>query len=138
MSKLVFGSAMAVVVAFTLTAFTPDAAKSQSVLEACSSEVASHCSAVLPGNGHLYACLYANEEKLSEACDNAAEDVLDMLDRFFEIARYAKQECSVDIAKFCSSVEAGGGRIYSCLKSHSENLTDDCAGVMDKVIIPGD
>ncbi len=124
MSKLNFGSTAAAVVAFSLAALTPDAAKSQSVFEACSSEIASQCSAVLPGNGHLYACLYANEEKLSEACDDAAEDVLDQLDLFFELVRYAKQECAIDIEKLCSGVEMGGGRIYSCLKAQSANLTN--------------
>lgn len=137
MSKLLFGSTAAAVVAFSLTALTPDAAKSQSVFEACSSEVANHCSGVLPGHGHLYACLYANEEKLSEPCDDASEDVLDQLDLFFELVRYAKQECAVDIAKHCASVEMGGGRIYSCLKAQSTNLTEDCSAAMSNISMPG-
>jgi hypothetical protein len=82
MSKLAFGPTAAAVVAFSLTALTPDAARSQSVFEVCSSEITSHCSAVLPGEGHLYACLYANEEKLSDACDEATMDVLKQLDLF--------------------------------------------------------
>ena len=135
MSKLIFGSAAAAVVAFSLTALAPDAAKSQSVFEACSSEITSQCSTVLPGNGHLYACLYANEEKLSEACDDAVEDVLDQLDIFFELIRYAKQECAVDIAQYSSSVEMGGGRIFSCLKAQTANLTKDCSAVMGNISV---
>lgn len=137
MLKLIFGSTVAAVVAFSLIALSPDAAKSQSVFEACNSEILSQCSAVLLGNGRLYACLYANEEKLSETCDNAVEDVLDQLDIFFELVRYAKQECSIDIAKHCASVEMGGGRIFSCLKAQSADLTDDCTAAMSNVNMPG-
>ena len=136
MSKLLFGTMAAAVVAFSLTTLTPDAVKAQSVFESCKSEIASQCSGVLPGNGHLYACLYANEEKLSEACDDATEDVLDQLDIFFELVRYAKQECSIDIAKHCSSVEMGGGRIYSCLKAQSADLTKDCSAAMGNISMP--
>jgi hypothetical protein len=136
MSKLAWGSTAAAFVAFALTALTPDAARSQSVFEACSSEIKSQCSAVLPGDGHLYACLYANEEKLSDACDDATEDVLDQLDLFFELIRYAKQECAMDIEKHCSGVEMGGGKILSCLKSHSADLRNDCTEVISKISLP--
>jgi hypothetical protein len=136
MSKLAWGSTAAAVVAFALTVLTPDAARSQSVFEACSSEIKSQCSAVLPGDGHLYACLYANEEKLSDACDDATEDVLDQLDLFFELIRYAKQECAMDIEKHCSGVEMGGGKILSCLKSHSADLRNDCTEVINKISLP--
>jgi hypothetical protein len=108
------------------------------VFEVCSSEIASHCSAVLPGEGRLYACLYANEEKLLDACDEATGDVLDQLDLFFELIRYAKQECAKDIEKFCTSVEMGGGKILSCLKSHSADLRNDCTAVIDKINLPED
>ncbi len=136
MSKLAFGSTAAAVVAFALTALTPGAARSQSVFEVCSSEILSHCSAVLPGEGRLYACLYANEEKLSDACDEATVDVLDQLDLFFELVRYAKQECAIDIEKHCSSVKMGGGKILSCLKSRSADLSNDCTVVLDKISLP--
>ena len=136
MSKLALGSTAAAVVAFALTALTPDTARSQSVFEVCSSEIKSHCSAVLPGDGRLYACLYANEEKLSDACDEATMDVLDQLDLFFELVRYAKQECAMDIEKHCTGVEMGGGKILSCLKSHSADLRNDCTEVINKFNLP--
>lgn len=111
-------------------------AKSQSVFEACSNEIMSNCVTVLPGDGRLYACIYAHEEKLSDACDEAVADVADQLDIFFEIVRYAKQECRVDIEKFCSKVKVGGGKIYSCLKSNSGDLTKDCGEVMSRISVP--
>jgi hypothetical protein len=138
MSKPALGSTAAAVVAFALTALTADAARSQSIFEVCSSEIKSHCSAVLPGEGRLYACLYANEEKLSDACDEATVDVLDQLDLFFELIRYAKQECAMDIEKHCTGVEMGGGKILSCLKSHSADLRNDCTAVMNKISLPED
>ncbi len=136
MSKLALGFTAATLVVFSLTALFPDPAKSQNVFEACGNEIASHCSTVLPGDGRLYACIYAHEEKLSEACDEAVADVADQLDIFFELVRYAKQECRADIEKFCSEAEMGGGKIYSCLKSKSDDLTQACTTVMNRLSLP--
>ncbi len=133
MSKLAFGSAAAILVVFSLTALFPDPAKSQSVFEACSDDIASQCSTVVPGHGRLNACLYAHEEKLSEACDEVTADVADQLDYFFENMRYVNQECRADLAEFCSEVELGEGRYYFCLKSNSEDLTEECGEVLSGI-----
>jgi hypothetical protein len=34
--------------------------------------------------------------------------------------------CSADILQYCSSVSAGGGRIYDCLMKNKATLTDEC------------
>jgi hypothetical protein len=34
--------------------------------------------------------------------------------------------CSADILQYCSSVPAGGGRIYDCLMKNKATLTDEC------------
>ena len=133
MSKLAFGFAAATLVVFSLMALFPDLAKSQSMFEACSNEITSHCSTVVPGFGRLSACLYAHEEKLSEACDETTADVSNQLDYFFENMTYVNQECKADLAKFCSDVEMGEGRYYFCLKSNSEDLTEECGEVLSGI-----
>lgn len=52
---------------------------------------------------------------------------------FFEVIRYAAQECGDDIAKHCQGVELGGGRIYSCLKGSGDQLSDACAAVIGQI-----
>ena len=119
-----------------LATFAVGSARAQGVFEACGEEISTRCADVQPGNGRLVACLYAHEEKLSESCDTAVADVADMLDQFFEIVRYANQECRPDIAKLCSGVQRGGGRILSCLKENAGDLSTECSSVMGRIIAP--
>ena len=106
------------------------------MFEACGDELKNYCSAVTPGSGRLFACFYAHEYKLSESCDTAIVDVADQFDMFFEVLRYAAQECGDDIAKHCQGVEFGGGRIYSCLKGSGDQLSDACAAVIGQIALP--
>ena len=87
----------------------------------------------LKSDGRLYACLYAHEEKVSEACDEATTDVANQLDLLFELVGYAKFQCRADIKKHCSGVEMGGGQILSCLQGKSGLLTGDCAKVVNRL-----
>jgi Cysteine rich repeat len=136
MLKPVHGPIATLVAAIFLAVLAPGAAISQNVFEACSGELNNLCSEVTPGDGRTLACLYANEDKLSEACDAATAETLDLLDGFFELVRYTKQECRADIAKLCSAVEIGEGRIYACLQSNATQLSDQCGAVIDNISLP--
>ncbi len=41
-----------------------------------------------------------------------------------------RQACSADIAKFCSDVHAGGGRVMECFKAHKDDLSDGCKSAL--------
>jgi len=41
------------------------------------------------------------------------------------------QACKADHAKFCKSVQPGGGRIVECLKSHEAELAPACKTALD-------
>jgi hypothetical protein len=44
-----------------------------SAVQACSADVAKHCTHVVPGNGRVHACLRKNEGKLSQQCKQQVE-----------------------------------------------------------------
>ena len=136
MQNTKFSLASTAAIFLMLAMSLPGSGQAQGVFEACGDELQNYCSQVTPGNGRLFACFYAHEDKLSEACDAAIVDVADQLDMFFEVIRYATQQCSDDIAKHCQDVEFGGGRMYSCLKGSSDKLSDSCAEVIGQIELP--
>ena len=38
----------------------------------------------------------------------------------------AREACKPDIAKFCSDVKSGGGRVIACMKKHHDELSQPC------------
>ena len=40
--------------------------------------------------------------------------------------RAVLQTCKPDIARFCSHVSPGGGRIKACMKRHAQELSPPC------------
>ena len=40
--------------------------------------------------------------------------------------RAVMRACKPDIAKFCSQVQAGGGRVKACMKENIRELSDPC------------
>jgi Cysteine rich repeat len=43
-----------------------------------------------------------------------------------EGARAVLQACKPDIARFCSQVQPGQGRIKACMKEHLQELSEPC------------
>ena len=98
----------------------------QSIFDTCKTDLKAYCSQVTPGNGRIISCLYAHEDKLSESCDAATEDLANLLDWFLESVRHVMDQCADDIQKHCTNVAFGGGRIFSCLVEKASSLTDGC------------
>lgn len=48
-----------------------------------------------------------------------------------EVAELAKI-CRADYRRYCKDLEPGGGRILSCLQTHSAELTDTCYEAMPR------
>jgi hypothetical protein len=44
--------------------------------------------------------------------------------------REGKGACKTDIEKFCKDIKPGGGRIWACLKSNGDRLSQECANHM--------
>ena len=98
----------------------------QSIFESCSKDIEIYCSQVTPGDGRLSACIYAHEDKVSDECDAATENLSTLLDWFLETVRYTLDQCADDIQTYCAGTEFGGGRILSCLANKTSQIADGC------------
>jgi hypothetical protein len=85
----------------------------------CADELERFCKDVKPGLGLTVLCLDQYRAELSPVCRDKVGGALAKLET-------AKQDCSVDITKFCSGVKPGGGRLLECLKKQVEKLTPTC------------
>lgn len=108
-------------------------ATAEGLLESCSADIVKFCDEVTPGNGRVISCLYAHEDKLSEACDAASADLGDLIDSFFFGLREAYATCSADIEKHCSDVKMGQGRLVSCLADNQATLGKDCGDIVSRL-----
>jgi hypothetical protein len=117
---------------------SPSAANSQSVFEACDSDIAAFCSKVTPGNGRIMSCLYAHEDKITETCDAAVGEIADIIDTLFAGLRYTMQQCKADIAAHCTDVAYGEGRIISCLHEKKSSISDGCRETVENVKLPNE
>ena len=106
-------------------------AVAQGVLEDCATDIAAFCAQVEPGHGRVISCLYANEDKLSEACYAANSDVHDAMDFMFATVRNALATCAADIENTCAGTEFGHGRILTCLKENRSEISPQCEQVVN-------
>ncbi len=117
--------------AFSFSSSATTQSGGPSVLEACEPEIKANCAKVTPGEGRLFACLYAYEDQVSARCTNAIDDYADALDFFFANANEALTICAPDIEEECAGERVGGGRILSCLIENRSDLSPDCQEVTD-------
>lgn len=89
----------------------------------CMADAKKLCSNVPIGGGRIQACLMQHEKELSDGCRKRVHDLEQ------EIGTLAAM-CRGDIARFCSDVAPGGGRVLTCLKSHGDDLSPLCADGM--------
>jgi len=119
---------MAVVAAALLPAAGAHAEDSlmEYVTKACEADIKQYCSQVTPGEGRLLHCAAAHEDKLSGQCSYALYQAASLLEQLSAAIVYVGTECKADIEKFCASVEAGEGRILSCLEANKAQVSDGC------------
>lgn len=92
----------------------------------CEGDASRLCIGVTPGGGRIVACLRDNESVLSQSCQSAFND--------WRLRRMRlTSACALDIGKLCQSVPEGGGRIWTCLRAHEQELTSDCRSALRKL-----
>jgi hypothetical protein len=98
----------------------------EKAIQSCQKEIDTYCKNVSPGEGRLYACLYAYEDKLSGRCEYALYDVVAQLERAVNALGYVANECRDDLKSLCSSIEPGEGRLYDCLEKNDKKVSPRC------------
>jgi len=96
------------------------------VAKGCDKEIKTYCKEVTPGGGRVVACLYAYEDKLSAQCEYALYDAAAQLERAINALAYAANECRDDLAKFCSDIKPGEGRLIQCIDKNETKVSARC------------
>ena len=104
-----------------------------SVATGCEKELTSFCKDITPGEGRILACLFAHSDKLSGRCEYAVYDAAAQLERAVSALTYVANECDEDIDKICAKVEAGEGRILTCLKKNESKVSKRCNQAMKDI-----
>jgi len=91
----------------------------------CRADSQKFCKDVKPGQGRIYQCLSANKASLTPECAAHVDEVQ-------KNVKAKMANCQNDIAKFCSTVEPGEGRIYNCLKANEASLEPACKTALTK------
>jgi len=96
------------------------------VADGCKTEIDTYCKGVKPGEGRILACLYANQEKLSNRCEYALYDAASQLQQAVTAINYLASECRDDLKTFCSNVKPGEGRLLDCIGKNKEKISNRC------------
>ena len=73
-----------------------------------------------------FMCLMAYEDNLSLGCQLGIVEAAIALEMGMMAIDYSIKACEADADKFCLDVEAGEGRIVSCLRKNEAKLTREC------------
>jgi hypothetical protein len=135
MRRIIAGSMVVVAAALLLAGGRAQAAEetlADSVKKACSKEIATYCKGVREGQGRIFACLYAFQDKLSDKCNYALYDAASQLEQASTALKFVKSQCQADFDKFCSDVKLGEGRGLACLQKHDKEVSQQCKDALQQ------
>lgn len=101
----------------------------------CGADVKKFCSSVTPGEGRLFFCILAHEDKLSTKCDYALFEASRNLERALDRVELAADACWTDIEKHCADIPEGGGRIMQCLAGKKASVSAACRTAIDNIVL---
>jgi hypothetical protein len=98
------------------------------LIEACGTDVGTHCAGVRLGSGRIEACLQQNVSRLSQNCVTTYNAVVQQLQ-----VRAAAQEavpkiCEADAKRLCSDFREGRARFLRCLirEDNTRKVSNAC------------
>jgi hypothetical protein len=96
-------------------------------------DLAKFCSTVTRGEGRVFLCVMAHEDKVSEKCDYALYSASRNLGTALSLIEQAADVCWPDIEKYCSHIPEGGGHIAQCLIDKKKELGHDCQIAIEQI-----
>ena len=100
---------------------------------ACGEDLKKYCSTVTPGEGRFLRCIEAHEDKLSDGCSSALDEVAYRVEAAADNLREAMDACRGDLDKFCATTQPGQGRLAACLAANKTSVSKNCADAVQKV-----
>jgi OOP family OmpA-OmpF porin len=101
--------------------------------EGCSREVATICGDIPLGQGKILDCLKSNDSNLSSTCRQSIAQGESTIQVALGNANYFGARCGPEIARHCSDITPGDGRIVACLEKNNMNLEKRCYDAMNEL-----
>ena len=92
----------------------------------CDADAAILCPGLPLNSQKSFMCLMAYEDNLSVACQLGIVEAAMALEMGMMAIDYSIKACEADADKYCVDVEAGEGRIVSCLRKNEARLNEEC------------
>jgi len=89
----------------------------------CAEDTKKLCADVEPGGGRIGKCLMERKAELTEECRSYVGSLQ-------ESAKSFLQACKTDVENFCKDVRPGKGRILTCLRENTPQLSGECAALL--------
>jgi len=99
-------------------------------IPSCDADAAILCPGLPLNSQKSFMCLMAYEDNLSVACQLGIVETAINLEMGMMAIDYSIKSCEADADKFCLDVEAGEGRIVSCLQKNEAKLDKKCTAAL--------
>ena len=92
----------------------------------CNADTAILCPGLVPSSKKSMMCLMAYEDNLSVACKVGIVEAALTIEMGMLVIKHSIETCEADADKYCLDVEAGEGRIVSCLRENESKISKEC------------
>ena len=96
----------------------------------CEADAAILCPGLPLNSQKSFMCLMAYEDNLSLGCQLGIVEAAIALEMGMMAIDYSIKACEADADKYCLDVEAGEGRIVSCLRKNEAKLNKECTAAL--------
>ena len=99
-------------------------------ISSCNADAAILCPGLPLNSKKSFMCLMAYEDNLSTDCMIGIVEAAIAMEAGMMAIEYSIMECEADADKYCMDVEAGEGRIVSCLRKNEKKLKKECTSAL--------
>jgi hypothetical protein len=99
-------------------------------VNSCNADAAIFCPGLPLNSQKSFLCLTAYADNLSAVCKLGIAEAAMTLEMGMMAIDYSIKACAADADKFCLDVEAGEGRIVSCLVKNESRLGSQCENAL--------